>query len=467
MAEHLAMPTQRPTERAVQYWRMSTENQRYSFENQAAVISAYALDRDLELVRTYADAGKSGLTLKGRAGLQQLLADALSPERDFSAILVLDVSRWGRFQDTDQAAHYEYLCRAAGVRVVYCGEGFENDGGFVASVAKTLKRAMAAEFSRELSVKVARAQKQQVLLGYWQGGPAPYGFQRVLVDRHGATKCTLEPHEMKAMRDERVVVRPGPPKELAVLRLVFRLYVTHGLTIADVARGLNKRGFRLRDGSPWAAYGVGAVLRNELCIGRLVWNRTDQTLRKGRRPRPSSEWVRVQVLPPVVPLRLFGLAQERMAQRASGARLSDAVLLDGLRSLLQRRGVLTTAIIQDDPQSAGDRTYVRRFGSLRRAFELIGYVRPPLWRVARRIPRTDDAVIEGVQRLHRQNGYVSGTMINADRSLPGIRSIYRHFGSLVHLYELAGLTDNLHEAQVQGSLRGHRERRLRVARAVA
>ena len=52
--------------RAVQYLRMSTEHQRYSFENQAAVISAYALDRGLELIRTYSDAGKSGLTLSGR-----------------------------------------------------------------------------------------------------------------------------------------------------------------------------------------------------------------------------------------------------------------------------------------------------------------------------------------------------------------------------------------------------------------
>ncbi|ATE65512.1 recombinase family protein [Rhizorhabdus dicambivorans] len=102
---------------AVQYVRMSTERQVYSTARQADRIGAYALMHGFEIVRTYADEGKSGLHLKGREGLQRLLADVLSDDRDFQAILVYDVSRWGRFQDTDEGAHYEFLCRRAGVAV--------------------------------------------------------------------------------------------------------------------------------------------------------------------------------------------------------------------------------------------------------------------------------------------------------------------------------------------------------------
>ena len=54
--------------RAAQYLRMSTENQCYSLENQAKAIATYAGPRDLEVVKTYVDAGKSGLSLKGREG---------------------------------------------------------------------------------------------------------------------------------------------------------------------------------------------------------------------------------------------------------------------------------------------------------------------------------------------------------------------------------------------------------------
>ena len=96
---------------AAQYIRMSTEHQRYSPDSQRAAIAAFAAYRGFQIVQTYQDAGKSGLTFDGRPALKALLADVLGGQQKFRAILVLDVSRWGRFQDTDQAAHYEFMCR--------------------------------------------------------------------------------------------------------------------------------------------------------------------------------------------------------------------------------------------------------------------------------------------------------------------------------------------------------------------
>jgi len=93
---------------------MSTEHQQYSTENQAAAIAAYAAQHGLAIVRTYADEGKSGLRFADRDALQQLIRDVQSGDADFSAILVYDVSRWGRFQDADESAYYEYICRRAG-----------------------------------------------------------------------------------------------------------------------------------------------------------------------------------------------------------------------------------------------------------------------------------------------------------------------------------------------------------------
>ena len=60
--------------RAAQYVRMSTEHQQYSTNNQADKILEYAQRRNIEIVRTYADEGKSGLSLGGRASLQKLIA---------------------------------------------------------------------------------------------------------------------------------------------------------------------------------------------------------------------------------------------------------------------------------------------------------------------------------------------------------------------------------------------------------
>ncbi|PZP19783.1 MAG: recombinase family protein, partial [Sphingomonas hengshuiensis] len=138
-----------PEVRAAQYVRMSTEHQRYSTENQADPIRDYAARYNCTIVRTYADEGKSGLNFGGRAGLQKLIADVTGGHADFEIVLVYDISRWGRFQDADESAYYEYLCRRAGVRVEYCAEPFDNDGSLGSDIQKMLKRKMAGEYSRE------------------------------------------------------------------------------------------------------------------------------------------------------------------------------------------------------------------------------------------------------------------------------------------------------------------------------
>src|SRR5258707_6580889 len=97
--------------RAAQYVRMSTEHQQYSPENQLEVVRQYAASHNMEIVQEYSDHGRSGLNIAGREGLNQLMSDVESKRTDFSALLVYDVSRWGRFQDVDESAYYEYVLK--------------------------------------------------------------------------------------------------------------------------------------------------------------------------------------------------------------------------------------------------------------------------------------------------------------------------------------------------------------------
>src|SRR6266478_4090408 len=177
--------------RAAQYVRMSTEFQRYSLENQTAGIAAFAASRNLTIVRTYQDKGHSGLRFSNRQGLQSLINDVEGRRADFDFVLVYDVSRWGRFQDVDESAHYEFICRQAGVRVLYCAEQFENDGSFVSAIMKNIKRVSAGDYSRELSAKVFAGSCRLVRLGFKQGGIAGYGLERVLIDQSGSHRCIL------------------------------------------------------------------------------------------------------------------------------------------------------------------------------------------------------------------------------------------------------------------------------------
>jgi DNA invertase Pin-like site-specific DNA recombinase len=142
------------SKKAAQYVRMSSDQQPLSIEVQKAAIAEYATTNGFEVVRTYVDEARSGVTLSGRSSMQQLLRDVLDEKCPFEAILVLDVTRWGRFQDVDEAAYYEFHCRKNGVQVRYVSEPFRSESTPFDSILKQLKRAMAGEYSRELSVKV-------------------------------------------------------------------------------------------------------------------------------------------------------------------------------------------------------------------------------------------------------------------------------------------------------------------------
>ena len=177
--------------RAAEYVRMSTEGQQYSIANQQAAIREYAGEHGFTIVRTYADPGKSGLRLAGRHALIRLLSDVQNGAADFAAVLVYDVSRWGRFQDIDESGYYEYLCRRADIRVEYCCEPFDNDGGALAAILKNIKRVMAAEYSREQSARVHRATCRVASLGYFTGGWAGYGLRRMLLGADGRPNRVL------------------------------------------------------------------------------------------------------------------------------------------------------------------------------------------------------------------------------------------------------------------------------------
>lgn len=77
------------------------------------------------------------------------------------------------------------------------------------SVLKTLKRSMAAEYSRELSVKVFSGQCRLIELGFRQGGPAGYGLRRQLIDRGRNPKSLLGRGERKSLQTNRVILVPG------------------------------------------------------------------------------------------------------------------------------------------------------------------------------------------------------------------------------------------------------------------
>jgi DNA invertase Pin-like site-specific DNA recombinase len=353
---------------------MSTEHQNYSLEHQRLKFNTFAAANALTITRQYVDHGKSGLNLKGRAGLQSLLTD-VSSQPDFDVILVYDVSRWGRFQDVDESAYYEYVCRRAGVPVLYCAEPFANDNTAISSILKALKRLMAAEFSRELSAKVFSAQCNFVALGYKQGGGAGYGLRRVLVSQAGEFKQVLSPGERKSLKSDRVLFALGPPEEVAVVRKVFEWYVERRLGYTRIAAMLNACGILDERGRPWTRFLVRQILTSEKYIGNIVFNRTSNKLKARAIRNPPEMWIRHEgAFPASVPTDTFRLAEHARLGRSK--HYTTTQLLDMLRQLAAEHGRVSGLLIDCAPGLPSAQMFRYRFGSLTEAYRLAGVVTP-------------------------------------------------------------------------------------------
>jgi DNA invertase Pin-like site-specific DNA recombinase len=351
---------------------MSTEHQQYSLENQSTVITRYAEAKGMKIVRTFEDGGQSGLVLSGRTGMQELLAAAQTGNLDFDVLLVYDVSRWGRYQDPDEGVFYEFLCKRAGVSVYYCAEQFSEDTGPMAAVMRALKRSMAGEYSRELSVKVFAGQCRLIELGYRQGGPAGYALRRQLIAQDRTPKGILSRGEHKSIQTDRVILIPGPAEEVAVVREIYNRFTKEDQSEATIADALNARGVLTDLGRQWTRATVRQVLTNPKYARANVFNRRSFKLKKQRIRNPPEMWVRRDgAFSALISQEEFLSAQAIIENRHH--HLTDEQMLAELRGILASTGRLSGILIDETPGIPSSGAYRHRFGTFYRAYSLVGY----------------------------------------------------------------------------------------------
>jgi DNA invertase Pin-like site-specific DNA recombinase len=358
---------------AAQYVRMSTEHQKYSIKNQQASISEYAGQHGLEIIKTYSDPAKSGLLLKRRAGLRELLRDVVVGNINYEAVLVYDVSCWGRFQDDDEAACYEFLCRNSGVAVIYCAESFANDGSVASSILKNLCRASAREFSRDLSVRVFETKARVAQRGYWVGGPAPYGYRRMVVSNNPVRNRILAHGERKYLTSDRVILIPGLRRETDLVRAIFTMVLKKRMGAGQIANRLNRHGFNNR-GAPWLTQSVQNILTNPMYTGCSVWNRTSEKLGGPSVRITPEKWIRKPgAFVPIITGASFDRVQYLLKKRREDIGWTDEKILSKLRAVLAKVGNLSEEHCRSAHGMPSPRTISRHFGSVIRAYELVGY----------------------------------------------------------------------------------------------
>lgn len=265
---------------------------RYSsdLQNPSSVEDQIALCRKLareefsitdDQLAVYSDASISGATMQ-RPDVRRMLADAAAGR--FALVVAEGLDRLSR-NLRDIAGIYEIL-KFHGINMWTAHEGH------ITELHIAFKGAMNALYLKDMGEKLRRGQSARIAAGFALSS-CPYGYRikRGVVDDRGRNVNG---------------VREINPEEAAVVRRIFREYVAgHGLT--TIIRGLNADGIPGIHGRPWLRRTLSGriildegILRNELYIGRLIYNKRltlrDPVTGKPRyKVRPKETWTRVDV----------------------------------------------------------------------------------------------------------------------------------------------------------------------------
>ncbi len=362
------------SKKAVAYYRHSAQDrQENSVEIQQDQVRQFALEHGIEIIREFADRGKSGLSTEGRDAFNEMITDYVQGGREaFDYVLVLDVSRWGRYQDTDLSAYFTGLCANHGKQVVFTTIGFGQKDDLLHGLHLSIERYRAASYSRELSTKVFKGCAKIASQGFRAGGTPPYGFHRLLLDEQRNPVQVLERGQRKSIQNQRVTLTPGDPEEVAVVRRIFRSFVQRKRTPKQIAATLNAKNIPSPGGRRWSPGSVRSVLTNELYAGTMIYNKTTQRLKSPSRNNPVEEWIRAEdAFPAIVERKLFDAAQAifHAEEEARRIKYSSEDMLSRLRALYDAYGTVRTSLIAADADMVSASTYAHRFTTLFGAYQ--------------------------------------------------------------------------------------------------
>jgi len=315
----------------VGYIRVSDESQadekRTSLDDQRQAIERRASELGRNVQYWFVDAGASGGS-EHRPEFQSLLASChAAPRRSGPGhragyVIVLNESRFGRFDDPDDAGYFRGMLRRLGWQLRYS----ENDvveNKMLNLLLRSVTAAQASEYRDNVKRNARRGAKGTAEQGYWQS-QAPYGYRRAVVYPPGRERV-LENGVRKAI-DERVSLTPHEG-EAEIIRAMFRRYAKGADSVHSLADWLTTND---RD-RKWNCAMVRYCLKNPAYAGDVVHGRVPSELRvNGHRPtRPADEWwICRDAHPAIIPRDLFDAVQSRLSanRRATRGVRSDWVL---------------------------------------------------------------------------------------------------------------------------------------------
>jgi len=304
---------------AAGYLRRSTSKQEKSLEEQRAEIEQYAAEHGYQIVSWYIDDGISGDATDKRLDFQRMHKAACNGG-GFKVILAYSRDRVGRF-DALEAGYWLFPLRRAGVRLETVTDGPIDWTTFEGRMVDTIRQEGHHQFLHDLAKRVTRGMKTTAAAGGWNGGPIPFGFDRGEFDIAGAFVRRLLDGE-KHRKDHIVKLVPSDdPAKLEAVRFAFDRFATADVSLRELARELDAKGYPSPTGRGWNHAGLAEMLRKPIYTGTSRWGGRSY----GKYAPVGEEIKQPGAFEPIIDRATFDRVQKRLAKgtRKKSARRAE------------------------------------------------------------------------------------------------------------------------------------------------
>ena len=312
--------------RVVCYYRMSTDEQAASIEQQRTDCRAFCARNGWVIVAEYTDSGLSGSKeIHKRVEFHQMIAD--SARGEWKAVVVWKSCRFSR-QDALDAAEPKRQLRANGVHMESLKEGRIEWNTTMGRMMDFMRSEQNHDYAVAIGDASIRGRMNVVRLGFWPHGQVPYGFDReywsggqpVAVLARGAQSVKARGWRLKLAVNE---------IEAAAVRWLFEQYATRDVSLRQLAIEVNARGgpLPLAGRGAWSREVVRDVLRNPAYVGDTAVGYNGRSSRRGAKVsfNRCEQTIIPHTHPPIVDRDTFVQVQEKLDRiKQTGRRVRGA-----------------------------------------------------------------------------------------------------------------------------------------------
>lgn len=312
------------------YIRISKEDQgvdwKTSLRHQTTEITsrATALGRVLQSHLIFEDrfSGEEALNRGGFMSVVEYCRAHPRPRSHPGYAIFLNDSRFGRFEDPDEAAYWRFEISKTGWIVRFV-ENDDTESRSTRHLLRAMGGAQASEYLANIKYNARKGARGAAELGLWQN-EAPFGYRRMAIaadPTRPREPVILDVGQRKA-DDQVVLLTPGPEDEQRTLLWIFETYDAGTDSLASIARRLLRRW----PDRKWSKQQVRRMLSNEVYLGTVIWCRRphDKKERRDTPIRPPSEWVVTRdAHPALISPDLFDRVQTRLAKNQKELRRTD------------------------------------------------------------------------------------------------------------------------------------------------